>query len=62
MLANGKESLDTKERNQKALQLYDTRLLSNKAIADLLGMEESTFKAMLAKHRKKKNEEKDEKQ
>ncbi len=56
MLANGKESLDTKERNQKALQLYDTRLFSNKSIADFLGMEESTLKAMLAKYRDKKND------
>lgn len=52
MLANGKESLDIKERNQKALLLYETKLLSNKAIADFFGMEESTLKALIAKNKK----------
>lgn len=52
MLANGKESLDIKERNQKILDLYNLKLLSNKAIADLFGIEESTLKALIAKHKK----------
>ena len=52
MLANGKESLDVKERNLKIKTLYDLKLLSNKAIADFFGMEESTLKALLAKYKK----------
>ena len=52
MLANGKESLDIQERNHKAMLLYETKLLSNKSIADFLGMEESTLKALIAKNKK----------
>ncbi|MBQ9335901.1 MAG: AAA family ATPase [Lentisphaeria bacterium] len=52
MLANGKESLDIQERNHKAMLQYETKLLSNKSIADFLGMEESTLKALIAKNKK----------
>ena len=52
MLANDKESLDIQERNHKAMLLYETKLLSNKSIADFLGMEESTLKALIAKNKK----------
>ena len=55
-LANGKSSLSIEERNQMVYALHQTKAFNIKIIANYLGLEECTVKAILARHKKANND------